>query len=114
MHVFLDDFEICNLPNSGRRHEKSFFIRENYTTSIPLLLSRHMVSCNMEAIFSMPSSQNGFFKRRRLKCAHFLISLCTVLKLAADSTASLIFLGVIVELEASRKIVLLPLAVVAV
>jgi hypothetical protein len=21
MHVFLDDFEICNLPNSGRRHE---------------------------------------------------------------------------------------------
>jgi hypothetical protein len=38
----------------------------------------------------MPLSQNVFFffKRRRLKCAHFLISLCTVLKLAADSIAS--------------------------
>jgi hypothetical protein len=24
MHVFLDDFETCNLPNSGRRHEKRF------------------------------------------------------------------------------------------
>jgi hypothetical protein len=24
MHVFLDDFEICNLPNSGRRHENCF------------------------------------------------------------------------------------------
>jgi hypothetical protein len=24
MHVFLDDLEICNLPNSGRRHEKPF------------------------------------------------------------------------------------------
>jgi hypothetical protein len=23
MHVFLDDFEICNLPNSGQRHEKA-------------------------------------------------------------------------------------------
>jgi hypothetical protein len=74
-----------------------------------------MVSNKMEAIFSMPLSQNGFFfKRRRLKCAHFLISLYTVLKLAADSTASLIFLGVIVELQASRKIVLLSFAVVAV
>jgi hypothetical protein len=55
----------------------------------------------------MPLSQNGFFffKRRRLKCAHFLISLYTVLKLAADSAGSLIFQAV--ELEASRKIVLL-------
>jgi hypothetical protein len=25
MHVFLDDFEICNLPNSGRRHENEIY-----------------------------------------------------------------------------------------
>jgi hypothetical protein len=31
MHVFLDDFEICNLPNSGRRHE-------NYSVvSVPVI-----------------------------------------------------------------------------
>jgi hypothetical protein len=25
MHVFLDDFEICSLPNSGRRHENDIY-----------------------------------------------------------------------------------------
>jgi hypothetical protein len=74
-----------------------------------------MISCKMDAIFSMRLSQKSFFfKRRGLKCAHFLISLCTVFKLAVDSVASLIFLGFIVELEASHKIVLLSLAVLAV
>jgi hypothetical protein len=34
MHVFLDDFEICNLPNSGRRPEKFVNGCENCLTYI--------------------------------------------------------------------------------
>jgi hypothetical protein len=31
-HVFLDDFEIYKLPNSGRRHKKQITIRKNVPT----------------------------------------------------------------------------------
>jgi hypothetical protein len=32
-HVFLDDFEIYKLPNSGRRHEKQFNLKVMFTRS---------------------------------------------------------------------------------
>jgi hypothetical protein len=32
-HVFLDDFEIYKLPNSGRRYEKQFNLKVMFTRS---------------------------------------------------------------------------------
>jgi hypothetical protein len=43
MHVFLDDFEICHLPNSGRRHEKIHILIPNKIPSSHLFWSDHVI-----------------------------------------------------------------------
>jgi hypothetical protein len=55
MHVFLDDFKICNLPNSGRRHEKPLNVM-NYchqNISISLHLNMHLIFRRIDKILYM-------------------------------------------------------------